>query len=522
MWDAQEILTDDLIFDRTPLISAGNNGTAMLTWVSNAYNDLIGSIAEPNDLLYSIYNGTNWGTPSSIASNVSSVVKSSMAYNGTEATLLFIGDMDDDTQTPEDRELFAVSYIGGVWGTVQQLTNDIMEDANPQVAYDHNGDLLIVWYKDGDILMATDLLLTDQTVAVDLLSEASAGVADFRLASGASGQIGLIWQEPSEDLVDMWYSVYLPNIDPNLEQWSKAMRMTKDDCMEYAMAPVYNASGELVVAYNKAIISYETQQVEINGNVIDIENVPVVGQVDLYALWHTSGGDLAVFTEDITLTPANPLPGEMATITARIKNLGDIAAKDAIIEFYDEGMLIDTAIITEALIGGNDVEVSVDWTVPSSTFSRNISVSINPNGNPDDVITNNLAVVTGVMKPDATISSILVQKLGTKYILTVRVTNSGALDLGPVDVNFYMNKLDGLALGSVATTETLVAGAFQDVTFQWQQWEGDRKLPSSMSIYAVADETEMVDEYDEENNSRSANLWNKSPSSATPSSFGRK
>lgn len=54
--------------------------------------------------------------PRLVAKTVPSVVKSAMAYKGNEAVLLYIADVDDNTQTLDDRELFGVTFDGGCLG----------------------------------------------------------------------------------------------------------------------------------------------------------------------------------------------------------------------------------------------------------------------------------------------------------------------------------------------------------------------------------------------------------------------
>ena len=142
-WSAQTILTNNTMLDRSPRISVASDGTALLTWVSNAANEEMGSTLSPNANHYATFDGVGWSAPADVALDVSSVVKSALAYDGNAAVLLLTGDTDGDDQTPEDRELFAVSYDGATWGAVTQLTDDAaepLEGANPQVAYPPSAD----------------------------------------------------------------------------------------------------------------------------------------------------------------------------------------------------------------------------------------------------------------------------------------------------------------------------------------------------------------------------------------------
>ena len=519
-WDTQAILTSNGFMDRSPRVATASDGTALLAWVSNATNDPLGTPDHPNNLHYATFDDATWSTAADVTtSGVPSVIKSALAYKGAEGVLLFTGDTDGDDQTPGDRELYAVQYDGLDWGPVLQLTDDPddpndpdnppIEDANPQVAYDVNGDLLLVWYRGGDLVMATDLMLTDQQTIVDRDGGASSGAADFRLANGLAGQISLVWQDASEDRVDMWSAIY----DPTLQAWAKPQRLTTDNTMEHAMAPVYDATGDVLVLYDKVQTSYETREVQVGGEIIQVDNVPVLDQTDLYLLRHIVGGDLAANSNGLVLAPPNPVAGQTAAITAVVKNLGDVAAPDIDIAFYDgdpagAGVLIDVTTHGGPLVGGDEAEVSVDWLVPSSTSSHDIYVVVDPDFEQEDRDrNNNTATLFGVMKPDLTVESIQVQAAGNDRIITTRVLNASGLATSNIDLFFRRDADDGTLLQSFVVTDPIVPGAFVDVSWVW---EDIAPIPGGeIEVYAIVDEAEAIDEFDEDNNVRSALVTNQ-------------
>ena len=515
-WGPQAVLTNNANLDRSPRIAVAPNGTALLTWVSNAANEEMGSPTNPNDIHFALYNGVNWSAPALVATGVPSVVKSALAYNGAQAVLLFSGDTDGNTQTPEDRELFGVTYAGGSWGAVQQLTHDPnspVEDGNPQVAYDSNGDLLLVWYRGGDIVMATNLALSDQRIIVDRGAGASSGAADFRLATGLTGQIGLVWQDASEDQADIWSALY----DPTLAVWSKPVRLTADPQVEHALAPVYDASGNLVTIYDKMQTVYQTRTVTVGGEEIVIDNVPVPDQTDLYLLRHIVGGDLSIAAADVVVTPPNPLPGTNATITATVHNSGDVAAQSIQVAFYDGvpgqgGTLIGTMpVIVGPLVGGGEAAASVVWAVPASTAPRTLVVVVDPNMQQEDRDRTNNAGSLRVLFPDLTISEIGVQAAGRQRIFTVRIENIGTLTVSSEDVVLRRDAVNGQALASFVIPGPLVPGAFYDLSWTWEN-----VIPivgGSVTVFAVVDEANLIEEFDESNNVRSTVLTNPPPSS---------
>ena len=500
-WSALQILTDNTWLDRSPRLATTADDTAVLTWISNTASDAFGSSALPKTLRYAAYDGVDWSAPADLATDVGAVIKTALAYSGSEAILLFVGDLDDEPNTPNDRELFCVIYDGATWGPITQLTSDNIEDGNPQVQYDSTGNPLLVWYRGGEIVMATDPLLPEIATVVDLQLEASSGMADFRLATGADDQIALVWQDAtSDEMVDMWTAIY----DPNLELWSYPHRLTNDDHMEHAMAPTFASSGDLVALYDKVDIIYMPDTIDVSGEQVDIER-PVADFTSLYQINHRVTGDLAVQDADISITPANPTPGQLATVSVRIHNLGDVAANNVAVAFYDghpdDDVLIDIVTHAGLLYGGTSAMVTAEWLVPESVESRNIYVYVDPpryqqeDGNRD----NNLAALHGIMGPDLTVASLNVQAVGDARSFDIRVANLAGLTVNDVQLKLRRDTLAGPLLATLTIDDPIEPGTYVDVSWLWAE---PPACVISTPVYAIVDEADMVAEFDETNNTR--------------------
>ncbi len=500
-WGPQTIITNNDYFDRGPRIAAGPAGSAMLFWVSNTANEEMGSLANPNTIHYATYDGVTWSAPGIVASNVPSVVKSAAAYDGTNAVFVYAADTDDDPGTVYDREIVAAAFEGGSWGAANQLTTDALEDANPRVVYDSTGGLLLVWYRAGDLVMKTDLSLVPPQTVVDLVAEASSGVADFSLATGQEGQIALVWQDASRERVDMWRAIY----DPTLQTWSGAQQLTADDWMEHGIAPVYTASGDLVAVYDKVNTEFETRSVNVNGDLIDVQ-VPVPDRTDLYLMRHKVTGDLAVYSEDVTLDPPDAAVGEVTTINAVVRNLGDVAAADVEVGFYDGdpsagGTLIDMPVIAGLLLGGGQTLVSVEWLVPPSPELHDLYIIADPNQVQEDGNrANNTAVLQGGLKPDLFIESFTVQEAGPEArLFTVRVANRSGWAVSDFGVTLRREAVDGELLTSMTIDEPIAPGAYHDLSWTWNDLP---RCVVTSDVYAIVDEADVIDEFDEANNVR--------------------
>jgi hypothetical protein len=500
-WSPQTIITDNTYFDRTPRVAAAPDGSAMLFWVSNVANEEMGSLANPNTIHYATYDGSVWSAPMPVAQSIPSVVKSAASFDGSRAVYVYAADTDDNPDTVDDREIFAAAYEGGVWGPANRLTNDNVEDASPQVVYDGTGSLLLMWYRAGDLVMKTDLSLEPPAVVVDMEADASSGVADFRLALGQEGQIAVVWQDASRDRVDMWRAIY----DPVLQTWSDAQQLTTDDWMEHAIAPVYTASGDLVAMYDKVDTQIETRTVNVNGQQVQVE-VPVPDRTDLYLMRHKVLGDLAVFEEDVTLDPPDAAVGEVTTIRAVVRNLGDVAAANVEVAFYDGdpsegGVLLDMPVIPGLLNGGGQVLVSADWLVPPNPETHDIYIVADPNQQQEDGNrANNTAILQGGLKPDLYIASLTTQPAGPDaQLFSVRVANQSGYAVSDFGLTLRRDAVDGELLTSMTIDEPIAPGAYRDLSWTW---DGLPACVATSDIFAIVDEGDVIDEFDETNNVR--------------------
>ncbi len=573
-WGTQDLRTNNDYLDRTPLIAAAGDGTAILTWVSES--------DDPPDRQYALhwdfYDGESWSsTPTSpITSGTERIIDTALAYNGSQAVLLFtkdphnvVFDLTDDHTYPtvgdttvEDRDLYGVVFTrdngSGSWGLDKQLTDEdtdaLVEDASPEVAYDSNGNAVVVWYRCQNIysgvLNTAVPKLTGEREIVNL-SDAFAAGGDFRLAKGPGDALAVVWQStskawqdiglsgpgtfgaPIEVEVDIWYAVYEPTPpEPKSGLWSLPLQLTHDAQMERSMAPVYVPNGDdpneppkLIMAYNKVDLRYgdpETITFGEGNTAVTIEDVHVpvfpedngdpYVETDLYVLHHTISGDLSVAGSDVTVSPPNPLPGSDATITAVVRNLGDTSRELIGVNFYDNGEVINLQpeIIAGPLVGGASAEVSTVWTVPASAWPHNISVALLSEERADDVSENDEATIV-VLEPDLIITDILAHAAGPDRLLTVRVANVGVLPTTmttEVIVRWEPAKDGGLVELTRLPVPVLPAGAFHDASYRWVDAPTGHHpiwaVVDEGELVAKSHERELVAQFDETNNTRFA------------------
>ena len=226
IWESIQGMTNNSHLEHTPHLCVADDGTAMLVWISNSANHIIGSFTETNQLWYSFFDGAAWGPPALIANGIGAILKSDLAYDGENAVYIYSADMDDDLTTEEDVELYGITYAGGLWSAPTRLTNDGVKDTNPDVEYTDSGSLMVLWYKENRIVQSDDLDFSTFNEVVE--TGVSSGAADFSLAVGSGNYISVVWQDASYEGVDLWTATY----DPDSHVWSLPYQLTTDLALE--------------------------------------------------------------------------------------------------------------------------------------------------------------------------------------------------------------------------------------------------------------------------------------------------
>jgi hypothetical protein len=294
--------------------------------------------------------------------------------------------------------------------------------------------------------------------------------------------------------VDIVASFY----DAELDCWSLPRQLTNDEHAETALSLACDGN-ELVMAYLKAQTRRTDMDVEIDGQMHHLENVPQPGRTDLYVLRHALTNDLAVVSESLAVEPANPAPDATATIRATIENHGDLPLQNVEAVFYDGdpsrgGVQIgDRQVISGTLIAGGRGEVSTSWTVPAKDVSHEIFVVVDPRMAVEDRGRSNNTLSVLAVLPDLAIETCWSTEVSsTSMALTARVVNTGVIPAGEFDVSWRLASPDGQEIGR-STIGSLIDGGAYEATFTW---DGAQQA----QVFAVVDCARCVPESDETNN----------------------
>ncbi|MCP4711903.1 MAG: hypothetical protein GY869_25055, partial [Planctomycetes bacterium] len=493
-WTATRLSDNDYL-DRSPRIAAGIDDTALAVWIFNDSDDILGSGTSTSEIHYSMWDGASWSEPNTVATGIGTIVKTTLDYNGTEAAYVYTMDQDANMVTDYDHELYTVTFNRGTgWSEPVRLTNDGVQDTNPQVKLTGEESLL-VWYRDPNIVSVANLNLSN--IQAVIVTSQSSGVSDFRLARSDTGQVSLVWPDASAQGVDIWATMY----DPVLSVWGNTYQLTGDHDMEHSLSPAFDADGNLNIAYNEV-------------NIYNNDGIPEPNGVDLRLLQHEIGGDLAVAGADISLSAANPLPGTNVDITARVRNLGDTAAENIDVEFYQgdpigSGVLIDSTSIVGPLAAADTMAASVSWVVPEVSQPTEIFVVVDPDSLIEDQDRNNNIASSLQLMPDLIVAEAYSQKIGPKRrTITARITNQGPVPVSNVPVSMRLETPQGAPLASF-NISALDPNSYQDISFMWDM-TGQKYSRSEIPVYAVVDFHDNIDEYDEDNNNLAVQVRIKS------------
>lgn len=480
-----------LLPDGTALAVA-TNGKALLTWIANEDNSVLGATGMPNAVHSRLWNGSSWDDPGDPAAEVPMLLWSTVAFNGVNGVFLAAVDGDDDQSTTENQELWGATFNGTAWGTFTRLTTNTEQDTKPQAVYDSSGKLLVAWSRGNHIVVHSgDLNLGNPTV-VGTLGGALAQ-QDFELVTGPAGQVSMVWQDLAGDGTGS--DPFLLNYDATLEVWSEPTRLLTNNTnqLERSFSPAYGDNGALLMAYDRIDVTP------------DAFGVPEFGQVDLMVLNYLIGSDLAVLDGDISLM-SDAVPGQSVEIAAILRNLGELAATTVTVAFYDGdpgsgGTQIGaTQTVQGTLAAGATATVQVAWTVPDTQSSRTIHVVVDPKLALEDRTRTNNSATLSVLSPDLQISGMrAVQPGGTSRIIYAACLNAGTIPAGsPVDVSFRRGSPTGPVIATIPISALPSDGTFE-ASFEWDM-AGSTFTSAYEMVHATVDAGEAVAEADEGNN----------------------
>ena len=501
-WSQKQRLTDNNFMDRSPIISGPGRNNVIAVWIANTQNDDLGSAGAPNQILYAKFDGTSWSTPAVIASVDKPILKYSLAYNGTKGYLVMSLDVDGSYSTVDDRELYYIEYDNGTWGNLTQLTNDSIVDDNPQIAFDKEGNLIMVWMKGQNVVYAVNLSVSDASVISEIGYTANS--ADFKVASTFDGNIAIVWAEPSGFASDIMAIFY----DPLYQVWSKRRQLTFDEETEKFLTTTFIGNQSLMVVYDRTPFSVTSETKPLpSGRTITL-SIPKPGATDLYMVIYGMGNDLAIKNDSLSIIPENPTQGTNVEIKATVINSGSKAISNIPVRFYNgdpasSGSPIGSTTIAETLAPGDGKEVSIQWTTPTTNSSLDIYVVVDPDKILEDNDRSNNYAHKQIIQPDLTVVNSSWQSLGNNtYLITAQIKNIGSLPAAGFNVTFRKDSSSGQLIGT-RSVSGLNIGETTEVSIEWNPINNAQ---APYLIFITADEENSTNDFSRVNNTKTLKI----------------
>ncbi|MCP4538602.1 MAG: DUF11 domain-containing protein [Chloroflexi bacterium] len=500
-WTGPFTLTTNSLMDHAPRLSVGQDGAVMALWQTNDGTDVLGTATHPLTFTYATWDGAAWSAPSAAITGLQDVVDAAFAaYSSTRAALVYVVDADGLMTGTTDTDLYYSTFDGATWSSPAQIADSAaITDVTPALAYDANGDHHLLWLRGGDLVWLNNSWDMNDVQTVRPAST-EGGFMGLALDRDSNGNLGLIWQAMDADGADLAYTIY----DPTADLWGADQTLMADADVETAHSPAFG-DGTLYLAYQKVETELVTRTYDISPTLnFTVTGASAPGTNALAFLAHTVGRDLSF--DSLTVTPMNPSAGQSVTLTAVLRNTGDLAVENPQVAFYDDATPVGSVQTLPTLAAGYTTTVEVAWTVPAPAAAHVLSAVADPAGLVTETDENNNEITLLTTLPDLKVEVLYTTQDASAITATARLVNAGVLTASaPFTVAFRAaDPLTGTLLGTTLVESDLAAGDRLTTTLTITD-------PTSLAglgdiLWAIADDGDVVIETNEDNNTAYAPL----------------
>ncbi len=132
---------------------ASHEGFIGLMWQSSNAKTFFGNINDKVTLESLKWTGSQWADQKTISNQLKGLIEWNYSlYSNQKAFISMTVDTDDDLSTPHDREIFTAKYDGNNWNEPVRVTNNNRLDMGVHSNYTNDGDEVLTWFDDGEIL----------------------------------------------------------------------------------------------------------------------------------------------------------------------------------------------------------------------------------------------------------------------------------------------------------------------------------------------------------------------------------
>ena len=402
---------------------AANNGEVTVVWKENSANDLWG-----DEGTYSIfrkkYSDYEWGTTTACVSGKPIIYDVKVGYVNDAATIAYLLDLDGDTGTTDDIEVY--KYVGS---STTRVTNNSVCDDRIQFC---SGTLY--WFSNGE--------LRNTAGTLGLTSE-----EEVRLIADANGSIVAVFKYAIDGFNT---ELYAARYNSESQEWTTAAPITAYKAAVRSFCPVVGSDGTISVAMNTS------ELLEIHNDDDD-----PYGDTALRAVIGSTLTDL-MLTDGIFYNMEDVTPGESIILSTSVYNNSGSAVEGLVAKLYNaEGELVSETAIEDSIASGEEKEVMFSYMIPAELTKHELTVSVLPANVTDDDISNNSASVT-FGYADITVIDENITENESGGIFTATITNAGYDTAENVTANLM--SADGIDLGTIEIG-TLAVGESCSISF---------------------------------------------------------
>ena len=402
---------------------AANNGEVTVVWKENSANDLWG-----DEGTYSIfrkkYSDYEWGTTTACVSGKPIIYDVKVGYVNDAATIAYLLDLDGDTGTTDDIEVY--KYVGS---STTRVTNNSVCDDRIQFC---SGTLY--WFSNGE--------LRNTAGTLGLTSE-----EEVRLIADANGSIVAVFKYAIDGFNT---ELYAARYNSESQEWTTAAPITAYKAAVRSFCPVVGSDGTISVAMNTS------ELLEIHNDDDD-----PYGDTALRVVIGSTLTDL-MLTDGIFYNMEDVTPGESILLSTSVYNNSGSAVEGLVAKLYNaEGELVSETAIEDSIASGEEKEVMFSYTIPAELTKHELTVSVLPANVTDDDLSNNSASVT-FGYADITVIDENITENESGGIFTATVTNAGYDTAENVTANLM--SADGIDLGTIEIG-TLAVGESCSISF---------------------------------------------------------
>lgn len=334
-WGAVSLLTTNSALDATPQLARSADGEIAAAWRRNPAGLLVGDAEAPDQIVAAFY-ANGWQPPAVAVDGIPGLLEfaigvgTSSALNAT-TTIAYTQDVQPTGGITPTAQIFLTTWDGNAWSAPEQLTDEEQPQRNPQVLYTLNqipffpseNEPLLLWL-DGNELRVRNLN-AGATQSLPLSGEIQ-GVDDFSALLDGEGNIAVVFVNES-----MPRNLYLVLYDKANQLWGTPRRLTGEGQSLKFVAPAFDSTGRLLVAYAQSLIEFQ-EQTTADAEPITY-TIPVETRTDLVTLSHFFVPNLKVTDADLAFARSETVEGQVV-ISATIHNDSDRAIRNVRVDFY--------------------------------------------------------------------------------------------------------------------------------------------------------------------------------------------